>query len=186
MGKEIDLAQNLDMFEHLCGKSALKNVALVTTKWRKRPTIEESKLELEREGGLIEKYWKDMTDQGSYVERHDGTATSGRRIITMLRDRPMMVPQGETVHAKRRFEEARAGKGTSRGDEQQGKETAPDPGGKSKASRGWKTLRCWTLGVILGLYLLMGFAVCLDRLPIPPLFFITGLVLALLFLKCLV
>ena len=83
----------------LVGKSALQNVALVTTKWRIGATYEERQLEVLREHHLKTKYWKSMTARGTYVESHDGSAKSARRIVTLLRDKPRIMFQntGEII-----------------------------------------------------------------------------------------
>ncbi|OXV09199.1 hypothetical protein Egran_03041 [Elaphomyces granulatus] len=75
-------------FERLCGKAAFENVVLVTTKWLKHPTYEESERELLRERELKTIYWKNMVERGSYVERHDNSTESARRIVTILLHKP--------------------------------------------------------------------------------------------------
>jgi hypothetical protein len=53
-------------------------------KWLKHPTYEESERELLRERELKTIYWKNMVERGSYVERHDNSTESARRIVTIL------------------------------------------------------------------------------------------------------
>ena len=83
--------QHFHYFEKLCGKDAFANVALITTKWLKHPSYEESERQLQREEELRTKYWKNMVRHGSYVERHDGSMESARRILTLLYERPNIV-----------------------------------------------------------------------------------------------
>ncbi|RXW12389.1 hypothetical protein EST38_g13466 [Candolleomyces aberdarensis] len=57
--------RNLEMFNHLCGDSALDKVVLVTSKWGRASQQDFDK----REGELKGKQWKTMIDGGARVER---------------------------------------------------------------------------------------------------------------------
>jgi hypothetical protein len=57
--------KNLEMFEHLCGKAALRNVMLVTTNWDRAS----DSLASSREAELQSNYWMPLIKQGSRVVR---------------------------------------------------------------------------------------------------------------------
>ena len=57
--------RNLDMFNHLCGDSALEKVVLVTSKWGRGSEQGFNK----REGELTGKHWNEMMRGGARVER---------------------------------------------------------------------------------------------------------------------
>lgn len=55
--------RNLDMFQKLVGKEALKSIVLATTKWG----LVDSEVGTERQKQLEEQLWKHMVDAGSRV-----------------------------------------------------------------------------------------------------------------------
>lgn len=77
--------------QKLCGHQNYSQVVLATTKWLRSPSWDEEQREMQREGELRNKYWKNMTDLGSHVERWDGTEASARRILGILEGRPTLV-----------------------------------------------------------------------------------------------
>jgi hypothetical protein len=68
-----------------------ESVALVTGKWRSDPTEEDTRVQLIREKGLTEKYWKAMLEVGTKYERHDGSSKSALLIVQRLLQKPVML-----------------------------------------------------------------------------------------------
>lgn len=78
--------RNFDVFKHLCGHSSSESVVLGTTKWGKVLPDEIGKME-QRQKELGEVYWKDMTVQGSRVQRVDDTADSAWQLVETVLNR---------------------------------------------------------------------------------------------------
>ena len=91
--------KHFQLFEKLCGHQNYGQVVLATTKWLRSPSWDEEQRELQREGELRNRYWKNMTDFGSHVERWDGTEASARGILSILKKKPSLVsiPERESV-----------------------------------------------------------------------------------------
>ncbi|KAL8793854.1 MAG: hypothetical protein Q9195_003580 [Heterodermia aff. obscurata] len=104
--------KNLYMLQQLCGIDSFQNIVLVTGNWIKRPSFEEHLVQTTRERDLKTRFWKNMTDRGAYVERHDGTAASAQRLITWLLDKPPTVLQSqrEMVDMALSWDETSAGR----------------------------------------------------------------------------
>jgi DNA-binding helix-hairpin-helix protein with protein kinase domain len=64
--------RNLDMFQKLVGKDALKCVVLATTKW----SLVDAKIGTERQKQLKDQFWKRMVDAGSQIIRVGKDAAS--------------------------------------------------------------------------------------------------------------
>ncbi|KAG9522356.1 hypothetical protein KCV07_g3194, partial [Aureobasidium melanogenum] len=98
-------SRHFQLFEKLCGHDNYGQVALTTTKWLKSPSWDEEQRELQRESELRTKYWKNMTDLGSHVERWDGTEASARRVLSILEGRPTLVrmPEQQEVVKQRKW-----------------------------------------------------------------------------------
>lgn len=62
-------------------------------------TYKDEQQEVLREEQLRTKYWKKLTDHGTYVKSHDGSAKSARRTVSLLRDKPRIMIQntGEMI-----------------------------------------------------------------------------------------
>ncbi|KAF9441876.1 hypothetical protein P691DRAFT_628832, partial [Macrolepiota fuliginosa MF-IS2] len=73
-------SRNLDMFQQLCGLSALSNVILVTTNWGQFQTVDEG---IKNEEGLRNN-WQPLLDSGSQMLRFEYTCTSAWNIINAL------------------------------------------------------------------------------------------------------
>ena len=63
----------------------------MTGKWRSDPTEEDTRLQLIREKGLKEKYWKAMLEVGTKYERHDGSSESALLIVQRLLQKAVML-----------------------------------------------------------------------------------------------
>ncbi|KEQ68174.1 hypothetical protein M436DRAFT_32018, partial [Aureobasidium namibiae CBS 147.97] len=74
-------SRHFQLFEKLCGHQNYGQVVLATTKWLRSPSWDEEQRELQRESELRNRYWKNMIDLGSHVERWDGTEASARGIL---------------------------------------------------------------------------------------------------------
>ena len=66
-------------------------MALVTGKWRSDPTEDDTRVQLIREKGLKENYWKAMLEVGTKYERHDGSSESALLIVQRLLQKPVML-----------------------------------------------------------------------------------------------
>ncbi|KAF5384433.1 hypothetical protein D9615_003461 [Tricholomella constricta] len=71
---------NLDMFYKMCGKDAIKNVIIATTKWSDVP----NEVGERREGQLQEEHMKFMLELGSSMHRFDNTQRSARHIVNSI------------------------------------------------------------------------------------------------------
>lgn len=72
--------KNLDLFYQLCGKDALKNVILGTTKW----ADVKREVGLRREGQLAQNHWKDMLTAGAEMAQFKGTHKSAWDIVGLI------------------------------------------------------------------------------------------------------
>lgn len=73
----------LKLFRSLCGDHALKNVILVTTMWNK-VRDEDHREALRHEQELLNDFWKDMVNKGSYIAQYDGTPDMAFALIWQL------------------------------------------------------------------------------------------------------
>ncbi|KAF9449508.1 hypothetical protein P691DRAFT_703046 [Macrolepiota fuliginosa MF-IS2] len=93
------LLRNLDMFQNLCGSSALSNVILVTTNWDQLQSVDEG---IKNEEGLRNNYWQPLLDSGSQMLRFEYTCTSAWNIINALpMDKKPLEIQREMVDENR-------------------------------------------------------------------------------------
>ena len=72
--------KNLDVFQKLCGKGALKRVVLCTTKWS---DIYQEEGEM-RTRQLTEIYWKEMVKGGSIVRKFEDSKKSAWEVIDSI------------------------------------------------------------------------------------------------------
>jgi hypothetical protein len=72
--------KTLNIFQKICGKNALKNVMLVTTRWNE---VEES-IGASRERELRDQFWKYMLGNGSTMMRYYGDEDSALTIASQL------------------------------------------------------------------------------------------------------
>jgi hypothetical protein len=80
--------RNLKMFQKLCGEKALKNVAVVTTRWddvqeKDREATERREEELMKTKGM---FFEPIIAAGGRFLRHDNTIESARRVMDQLVD----------------------------------------------------------------------------------------------------
>jgi hypothetical protein len=73
----------LSAFERICGRHNFKYVILVSTGWDTSSEATATR----REGELIKSFWHDMIQNGSIVQRHDGSRDSALRIVSTIVDR---------------------------------------------------------------------------------------------------
>jgi hypothetical protein len=73
--------KTLKMFKEICGKDALKNVILVTTRWHE---IADAQLGAQREQQLRTKFWSYMLGHGSTMARFYGDTESAHVIASQL------------------------------------------------------------------------------------------------------
>lgn len=85
--------QNLDYFEELVGKDNAESVALMTTKWRERPTATEkdTSVQLLREKELKTEYWSDLLEVGAKYFKHNGNYDSATHIVRSLLQKPVLL-----------------------------------------------------------------------------------------------
>jgi hypothetical protein len=96
--------RNLDMFRHLCGADALRNVILTTTNWDRVP----DELGSKREAQLMSEFWEPMISHGSQVARFQpSTYESAWDIIDRLdtNTRPVLQMQDEMVNQGKKLHE---------------------------------------------------------------------------------
>lgn len=74
--------ENIELFQALCGETALKNVVFVTTKWdlMTGPRMAEA----ESKEAQISKKLKAMLDLGARLDRHDNSIQSAQRIMASV------------------------------------------------------------------------------------------------------
>lgn len=112
--------RNLRMFMQLCGPNNLESVILATTHW----TNEEGKSVSESVGQArikeleeTEEFWGGMITRGSRVEKHDGSRTSARKIVSDLVNRQIRVTldiQRQLVDEHRNLYDTDAGQALQR------------------------------------------------------------------------
>jgi len=107
--------RNLEIFNKLCGESALRRVVLATTNWPE--SSEPSDATVIREKDLIGKHWADMVQKGSRASRFVGTFESAKELVEMALQGPesqssstLLDIQKELVLEKRDILETKAGK----------------------------------------------------------------------------
>ncbi|KAF9450883.1 hypothetical protein P691DRAFT_638001, partial [Macrolepiota fuliginosa MF-IS2] len=87
--------RNLDMFQHLCGSSALSNVILVTTNWDQLETVDDG---IRNEEELRSNYWQPLLEGGSKMLRFECTRSSAWNIVNSLpMDQKSLAIQREMV-----------------------------------------------------------------------------------------
>jgi hypothetical protein len=100
------LIRNLDMFQNLCGNSALSNVRLVTTQWDR---LKDDNQGVKTEGELRKKYWNTFLCGGSQVLRFEYSCASAWQIIDSLPMEPkVMRIQKEMVDQRKSLWETSA------------------------------------------------------------------------------
>lgn len=72
--------KTLDIFQRLCGKDALKNVVLVTSRWKDV----DPQTGADRERELREKFWSFMLRSGSRMSRFHGDRESAFGLVSQL------------------------------------------------------------------------------------------------------
>ncbi|KAM5357310.1 hypothetical protein ACJZ2D_016396 [Fusarium nematophilum] len=80
----------LDLFQDIVGDAALKNVILITTMWNK--IRDEDEVEAERrEQELLDVFWRDMIDKGSFAAQFHGTQDGAVALIYHLAGKSSVV-----------------------------------------------------------------------------------------------
>ncbi|KAF9539710.1 hypothetical protein CPC08DRAFT_770924 [Agrocybe pediades] len=102
--------RNLEMFNHMCGNSALKKVIIGTTMWGRTPPD----IGREHEKELKEVHWRPMLDKGAKTMRFEDSYDSALSFIKeIVRDRLLQIYfmiQQEMVDDKKIIPETQAGK----------------------------------------------------------------------------
>ncbi|KAF4615066.1 hypothetical protein D9613_003470 [Agrocybe pediades] len=102
--------RNLEMFNHMCGNTALKKVIIGTTKWGRTPRDIGKKHEEE----LKKVHWLPMLEKGAKTKRFDDNHDSALSFIKQIvRDemlRTCLMIQEEIVDNKKIIPETQAGK----------------------------------------------------------------------------
>ncbi|KDQ53049.1 hypothetical protein JAAARDRAFT_39764 [Jaapia argillacea MUCL 33604] len=102
--------RNLAMFQSLVGQNAMKNVAIVTTRWNQV----ESHLALDREAELQThpNLFKPFLDAGAHLFRHDGSLPSVHTILSSLVHNPPipLLIQVEIIDKRKLVADTSAGK----------------------------------------------------------------------------
>jgi hypothetical protein len=108
--------RNFTMFRKLCGKDALKNVAIVTTMWGKvdKEEAEDRERELQNKGG----YFKDALERGAKMFRHEhpedpNSANEILRLIIGNHPLPLLI-QKELIDQEKPLAETSAGEEVNR------------------------------------------------------------------------
>ena len=76
--------RNIRMFASLCGPEAMKNVAIVTTRWDELQGDEQLQAAGKTETELLGRHFKDFTDGQAQVHRHYNTLPSAQAIMSSL------------------------------------------------------------------------------------------------------
>lgn len=101
--------RNLDMFTHMCGSKAVKNMVLVTTMWDE---IDNARAGEERETHLKENYWGPLLTNAVSVARFDNHPGSALELLESVVSRPLekvdLRIQEEMVVLHRGLEETEA------------------------------------------------------------------------------
>ncbi|KAF8153679.1 P-loop containing nucleoside triphosphate hydrolase protein, partial [Mycena galopus ATCC 62051] len=104
--------RNLRMFRKLCGDDALKNVAIVTTRWDDVQEKDRGAIE-RREGELMKtpgRFFEPLIAAGGRFLRHDNTVGSARRIMeTFLAKDPIALQIQLEMRDGKTLEETAAG-----------------------------------------------------------------------------
>lgn len=87
---------NLKLLRTLVGEGVLKNVILITTKWNLLRS-EDRRRALQREQDLVDNYWADMIEKGSYVAQFDGTPGSAYPLVFQNADQESVFPYGRKL-----------------------------------------------------------------------------------------
>jgi hypothetical protein len=88
--------RNLEMFEALCGKNALRNVIFTTTMWDKVPDDIGSMYETE----LVTEFWKQFMSRGCRKTRFRSTYESAWAIVDMFENPCALRLQEEMVEER--------------------------------------------------------------------------------------
>lgn len=101
--------RNFQMFQEICGDTALGNVVLLTTMWDKLVNEMDG---LDRDQELREDFWSLMEEKGSYIARFDGSTEMAEAMIGMLlAKKPIVLGiQKELQDEGKRLEETSAGR----------------------------------------------------------------------------
>jgi hypothetical protein len=99
--------KTLNVFQKICGKNAMKNVMLVTTRWNE---VEES-IGANRERELRDQFWKYMLSNGSTMMRYHGDHDSAVAIASQLLNKSTIILdlQRELVDEKKPLVSTAAG-----------------------------------------------------------------------------
>lgn len=76
--------RNIRMFASLCGPEAMKNVAIVTTRWDELQGDEQLQAARKTETELLGRHFKDFTDGQAQVHRHYNTLESAQAVMSSL------------------------------------------------------------------------------------------------------
>ena len=82
--------RNIRMFSSLCGPEAMKNVAIVTTRWDELQSEKQLQVARNTEEELLDTHFKEFTHSHAQVHRHNNTLESAQAIMSsLLRCRPI-------------------------------------------------------------------------------------------------
>lgn len=101
--------RNITFFQALCGDSALKNAAIVTTMWTTIPSEVGERREMELKTG--NKFFKHALDNGARLLRHLDTQQSAQEIIRAILEyppQPLLIQQ-EVVDQRKHLSSTAAG-----------------------------------------------------------------------------
>ena len=76
--------RNIRMFSSLCGPEAMKNVAIVTTRWDELHGDKQLQDAKNTETELLDSHFKDFTDSQAQVHRHNNTLESAQAVMSSL------------------------------------------------------------------------------------------------------
>ena len=76
--------RNIRMFASLCGPEAMKNVAIVTTRWDELQGEKQLQAAGKTETELVGRHFKDFTDNEAQVHRHYNTLQSAHAVVSSL------------------------------------------------------------------------------------------------------
>ena len=80
--------RNIRMFSSLCGPEAMKNVAIVTTRWDGLQSENQLQAAQETETELLDRHFRDFINGQAEVHRHWNTLESAKAVISSLLRRP--------------------------------------------------------------------------------------------------
>ena len=99
--------RNLELLQNLVGPDNMGNVRLITTKWHVS-NAEGSKIRLD---DLVSDFWKGMITAGAKVDRYDGTAEDGKRIVgSILKTSPVTLLFQQEIQEGCQLEQTSVGK----------------------------------------------------------------------------